>query len=188
MSSAVLPRRWPLAVALLRRVSRSRGVLPVVGLVAAADYVFWFLPSKTLVIVTALLHPGAWWRIAAWFTAGSVAGATAFAAVVAAVGPPLLASLFGDLAASGPWQHAHALVREWGAAALLVFAALPWPLRTIVAACAVLDLPLAVIAASVAVGRLAGFSVLTWVCARVPGVLTRSPKIAAAMDEAMRGE
>jgi len=182
------PRRRSPVVALLRRVSQARGVLPVIGLVAAADYAFWFLPSKTLVIVTALLHPGAWWKIAAWFTAGSVVGATAFAAAVAAVGPPLLASLFGDLATSGPWQHAHALVRQWGAAALFVFAALPWPLRTIVAACAVLDLPLPVIAASVAVGRFGGFSVLTWLCGKMPGLLMRSPRIAAAVEQATRGD
>jgi hypothetical protein len=182
------PRRWSPAVALLRRVSQSRGVLPLIALVAAADYVLWFLPSKTLVIVTALLHPRAWWRIAAWFSVGSVAGATAFAAVVAAMGPPLLATLFGDLASSAPWQHAHALVRQWGAAALFVFAALPWPLRTIVAACAVLDLPLAVIAASVAAGRFAGFCALTWVCGKMPGVLLRSPRISAAFDQATHGD
>jgi hypothetical protein len=185
---APTPRRRSPVVAVIRRVLQSRAILPAIGIIAAADYVVWFLPSKTLVIVAALLHPGRWWRIAAWFTAGSVAGATAFAAVVAAVGPPILTALFGDLASSVAWQQAHAIVRQWGAAALFVAAALPWPLRTIVAACAVLDLPLAVIAASVAAGRFGGFSLLTWLCARVPGVLLRSPRIAAAFEQVTGGE
>jgi membrane protein YqaA with SNARE-associated domain len=166
-------------------VSRARGFLPLIGLVAAGDYVLWFLPSKTLVIVAALLHPRAWWRISAWFTAGSVVGATGFAAVVAYVGPPVLVYLFGDLSASQSWQHAHTIVLRWGAAALVVLAALPWPLRTVVAACAVLELPLPVIAVSIAAGRFAGFSGLTWLCGRTPGVLLRSPRIKAALGDAM---
>ena len=165
-------------------MAASRGFLPLIGLVAAADYALWFLPSKTLVMVAAALHPRDWWRISAWFTAGSVVGATAFAAAVAHLGPPVLAYAFGDVATSAAWQRAHALVVEWGAAALFVLAALPWPLRTVVAACAVLQLPLPVIAASIAAGRFLGFCVLTWVCGRAPDVLMRSPRIKAAFSEA----
>lgn len=178
------PRRLALAVRLLRRMGASRGFLPVIGLVAAADYALWFLPSKTLVLVAAALHPHAWWRISAWFTAGSVAGATAFAALVSYLGPPVLAYAFGDIATSGAWLRAHALVLEWGAAALFVLAALPWPLRTVVAACAVLQLPLPVIAASIAAGRFIGFCGLAWVFGRAPGLLTRFPRVQAAFNDA----
>jgi membrane protein YqaA with SNARE-associated domain len=185
MSDAPLSqRRLALAVRLLRRMSGGRGFLPIIGLVAAGDYALWFLPSKTLVIVAAMLHPGAWWRIAAWFTAGSVVGATAFAALVEYLGPSVLAFVFGDVSTSAAWQRAHALVSEWGAVALLVMAALPWPLRTVVAVCAVLDLPLTVIASSIATGRFAGFSVLTWICGHTPRVLMRSARIKAAFGHA----
>jgi membrane protein YqaA with SNARE-associated domain len=182
------PRRIALAVRLLRRVAQARGFLPVIGIVAAADYALWFLPSKTLVIVAAVVHPRDWWRISAWFTAGSVVGATAFAALVAYMGPPVLEWAFGDLSNSGAWQRAHALVLEWGAAALFVLAALPWPLRTVVAACAVLQLPLAVIAASILVGRFLGFCALTWLCSHAPNVLLRSPRLREAFAEATAPE
>ena len=178
------PRRLAVAVNLLRRVSSSRHFLPIVGLVAAADYARWFLPSKTLVIVAALLHPGAWLRITAWFTAGSVVGGTAFAALVAWFGPPMLAYLFGDVSASAVWQRAHALILDWGAVALFVMAALPWPLRTVVAACAVLDLPLAVIAGSIGAGRFLGFAALTYTCGRAPHMLTRYKSVRAALGDA----
>jgi hypothetical protein len=181
-------RRLALAVHLLRRVSGSRGFLPVIGLVAAGDYVLWFLPSKTLVIVAAMLHPRQWMRIAAWFTAGSVIGATAFAILVSVLGPPVLDYLFGDISTSASWQYAHTLVRDWGVLALFVMAALPSPLRTIVAACAVLDMPLALIAASVAAGRFAGFSVLTWMCSHTPKLLMRSARIRAAFGDATARE
>jgi membrane protein YqaA with SNARE-associated domain len=180
--------RLALAIHLLRRMAGARGFLPVIGLVAAGDYVLWFLPSKTLVIVAAMLHPRDWWRIAAWFTAGSVVGATAFAALVGYLGPPVLGYLFGDLSTSTAWQRAHTIVREWGALALFVMAALPWPLRTVVAACAVLGMPLAVIGASVATGRFAGFSVLMWICGHTPSLLMRSPRINAMFDDASAPE
>jgi hypothetical protein len=179
--------RLAFTVRLLRRMSASRKFLPILGLVAAADYALWFLPSKSLVIVAALLHPHAWLRITAWFTAGSVVGATAFAAAVGWFGPPLLSYLFGDLAGSGTWQRAHALMVEWGALALFVMAALPWPLRTAVAVCTVLGLPLAVIAASIAAGRFLGFAGLTYTCGRAPHLLTRYRSVNAALGEAGEG-
>lgn len=162
----------------------SRHFLPILGLVAAADYALWFLPSKTLVIVAALLHPHAWLRITAWFTAGSVVGASAFAVAVGWFGPPLLAYLFGDLEASAAWRRAHALMVEWGALALFVMAALPWPLRTAVAVCTVLGLPLPVIAASIAAGRFLGFAGLTYTCGRAPHLLTRYRSVNQALGEA----
>lgn len=173
-------RRIASALHLLRRVSGARQFLPIIGLVAAGDYALWFLPSKTLVIVAAMLHPQDWWRIAAWFTAGSVVGATAFAAVVGYLGPPVLDYLFGEISVSESWQAARTLVQDWGVLALFVMAALPLPMRTVVAACAVLDMPLATIAAAIATGRLAGFSVLTWLCGHTPEVLMRSSRIRAA--------
>jgi len=172
------------ALGLLRRVSSSRHFLPVLGLVAAADYALWFLPSKTLVIVAALLHPHAWLRITAWFTAGSVLGATAFAGVVAWFGPPVLAYLFGDLSQSAAWQRAHALMVEWGALALFVMAALPWPLRTAVAVCTVLGLPVAGIAGAIAAGRFLGFAGLTYTCSRAPHLLTRYRSVNEALGRA----
>ena len=168
-------------------MSASRHFLPVLGLVAAADYAIWFLPSKTMVIVAALLHPRAWLRITAWFTAGSVVGATAFAVVVGWFGPPLLAYLFGDLTESATWQRAHALVVDWGALALFVMAALPWPLRTAVAVCTVLALPLPVMAVSIAIGRFIGFAGLTYTCARAPHLLTRYRSVNSALGEAGEG-
>lgn len=167
----------------LRRFSRRPWFLPAAGGVSAADFFLPVLPTQTLLIASVLLHPNRWLRTALWFVAGGVLGGALLAAAVGAWGPAVIETIFGDAMQSSGWERVSALVQDHGAIALAVLAMIPWPMRTGVAVCALLGVPLWETVAALVIGRGIAFPGFAFLLSRSPAWLMRLPYFARLRAE-----
>lgn len=168
--SASKPPRW---LVWLHRRAEHRDFLPLSGAITAFDAFLPVVPATSMLVAVVLLRPSQWRRAAIWFALGGTVGALTLGALIALAGRPMLDQLLGETVGSGRWLRMEALVESSGALVLFVAALGPWPVRTMVAVCALAGIPLLQIGVVVLVARLAGFMVLAWLTARAPAWLAR---------------
>ncbi len=165
-------------IAWLRRHVQRPWFAPVAGIASGLDAIAPVMPTQTLLIGTAVLHPRRWWSHGLWFALGATLGGTALSAALATWGPEAWAAagLATPAALAGP--RLQAAVQQYGAWALFVLALVPLPARTATAACALLGVPWPQVAAALAGGRLVAFPLLAWLASRRPAWLARLPGLA----------
>lgn len=159
----------------VRRHSGRRWSVPCAAGITTLDAVLPLVPTQSLLIALACLHPRRWLRTGLWFALGGVLGGIVLAGAVGVLGVDhFAAARAGDGAGSDGW-HAVATtwIRAWGPWALALLALLPLPVRTAIIVCAVGGVPLPAIALALAAGRVVAFPGLAWLVTRRPAWLAR---------------
>lgn len=170
---ATIPPRSPRWLTWLHRRAAQRGFLPLSGLFTALDAFLPVVPATSMLVASVLLRPRHWRRAAVWFALGGAAGALAFGALISLAGRPTLEQLLGSVAGSERWLRMEGLVQAHGVLILFVLALGPWPVRTVVAVCALGGIALLQIGLVVLTARLIGFTALAWLTVRAPVWLSR---------------
>ena len=162
----------------MQRHSARPWLVPLTATSTAADAILPVLPTQTLLVTLALLHPQRWLRTGLWFAWGSVLVGDLMALAVGQLGTEVVAralAAVGVEAATHPDAETGVLawVREYGPWALAVLALGPWPVRSAVALCALSGVSWLAIAGALAAGRVMAFPGLAWLVTRRPAWLIR---------------
>ncbi len=153
----------------------------VMGVSAAADYVFFAASPQLLLIATVLLR-GQRWHIVPWcFASLSALGAVAVALGGAILGESILAEFGAEGSTALPTWMA-SFIETWGGLALFGLCALPLSMCSPVFLAALGGLPAVQIGVAVLAGRLIAYHLLAVVTAFAPSKLVRIPRLASWLD------
>ncbi|MCM2277166.1 MAG: hypothetical protein NDJ89_03755 [Oligoflexia bacterium] len=172
--------RWAARIAKIEKFVDQIWYLPLLGGLAAADLFLIFIPTDGFLVTTAMLRPRKWVFASLWAALGSAAGSAAFAWVFATIG-------HGAFSDNG-WVRSTAFVEEHGAWALALVTLGPIPINVGVLAAAILDMPPAVVFASVFCGRLGRYLFLAWAATHAPRLLTRLTGVRSEVSGILEAE
>jgi membrane protein YqaA with SNARE-associated domain len=169
------PRRAARIFRALRGMADRPWFLPAAAVPPFLDYVLPFLPGPSLLAALSVVAPRRWPGLAAAFTLASAAGAMAMGFAIGYLGQHITLPPEADAIV--------ARVREHGWWALALLAAMPWPPRVAVTACAVAGVPPLNIGLAVLLGRAVPTAAIAATAARAPRLLARWRPFARLLAE-----
>lgn len=176
-------RRLPAWLRHLLVASATHRYYPLVMAALAFGVTMTFsFPFAALLVPATLLAPKRWLSLGSLCGLGSGLGAAVLVALFHDLGWDVIAQRYPDLIQSDALQWMGDWLRQYGAVALLVIAASPVPHTPALLVYAMVDPQLALVVASVGLGRGLKYTLLTWLTARYPARFVSYPLTTAEAD------
>lgn len=172
--------------ALIRRADA--GFFPVVVAgVATAATVSMSVPFAGLLVAAVLMAPRRWFAIALWSSLGAALGGSILYLVFHHLGWARLFEAYPDMVRSAAWKDATRWLSIYGAASLLVIAALPLPMTPALMFAAISRLPVVEVVLALWIGKLAKYLVYAWLASTFPALWIERTRGRLTMLNALLG-
>lgn len=144
-----------------------------VGFLTCINNFIFVLPSDAFLVSAVLVRPRSWLRVAIVASTGSALGGLALAALLEWNPDYVMRELLPSLYQSHAWARVEPYVNRYGAWAVGVVAALPFPQVPAVVIAALAGVPLHEIFLGCWLGRLPKWALFSWLTSHAPHLVAR---------------
>lgn len=170
-------------VSLLQRFANRSWYPSVVGGLAALDNIILVIPNDGILISSSLLTPKRWWQLTLWTAIGSTLGALLLCLLVRTYGFDLILQFFPTIEQNSTWQWTVKFFDQYGLLLVFFVAVAPVAQQPAVVLAALAHIPLPALLATIFVGRLIKFAIMSWVASHTPKLLTKLWGVRSEMKE-----
>ncbi|MBV1775142.1 hypothetical protein KSF73_05385 [Burkholderiaceae bacterium DAT-1] len=143
------------------------------GCLAFLSTITVMMPVSTILSVAVLINPRRWLTLYIFTTLGASQGGALLVWATQLYGLDLLDTLFPGIMAGDTWQHAQTQVGRYGAAAIAVISATPFPQTPALIVSALAGMSPLTAMLALMIGKAAKYGVVAITCSRFPHLLTR---------------
>ncbi len=175
--------RWIDKVSVIQRYIDRPWYPYLVSLLVFLDMFVLFIPSDGLLVSAVLMRPKRWVRTFIIVSTGSALGALLLAYLLQWNPDYIMNDLFPYLFQNEGWKGTDRFVDDYGALALGVIAASPFPQLPAVMVASLAGMPLFSIFLACWIGRLSKYALFAWLASHAPKYLLRFRGLTKEVEE-----
>jgi membrane protein YqaA with SNARE-associated domain len=160
----------------LEKKARARGFPAWLGVCALFATATLTLPVEFLVVLGVLVSPARWLGVSLWAALGSSLGTAGLYFAFHHLGWNLLVAWYPDLLTSQLWADTTRWLSRYGAVALFLLMAVPFPVAKTpaLAFVAIYRMPIIEVALAIGLGKLLKYAVYAFIVSRFPASFSRA--------------